>query len=222
MHNFKGFSFSVLLVSQEKKKTLKVHLATLIYMWLWFWFSFLNTLNSILEAKLLSWGHVLKPLSFTFQCLAQLLKSFFLFPPPPKPEGRHSLSLTALCVQVPDCVRTKRKEKKKLPSSLLLKSKKPSIHPYNQKKKIFHLTLFPGIDFGQRNYFKEFLYLSKLYFNLEKLICLSNSLIGHLPQIQNARTVSAHLWVWQNRIFLHKTFPSSQIEIYNCLMTSLT
>lgn len=88
------------------------------------------------------------------------------------------------------------KPKQNLPRSLLLKSEKLSIPPYNQEKKMFHCTLFPGIHFGRRNYFKEIFYVSgKLYLNLEKPVRLSDSLIWQLPQIQNAGAVSAHAWV---------------------------
>ena len=38
------------------------------------WCSFLSALSSILEAKLLRWGHVHKPMRFTSLFLAQLLK----------------------------------------------------------------------------------------------------------------------------------------------------
>lgn len=41
-----------------------------------FWCSFLSALCSILEAKLLRWGHVHKPLRFASWFLAQLRKSF--------------------------------------------------------------------------------------------------------------------------------------------------
>ena len=110
MQNFKGFSLSVLLAYHKKKikKNLKVHLATLIYMWLCFWFSFLNTLSCILEVKPLRWGHVHKPLRFTFQFLAQLLKSFFLFYPS---RGKALFVPSVLCFQASGCVQKKSKNK---------------------------------------------------------------------------------------------------------------
>lgn len=111
MQNFKGFSLSVLLVYHKKKikKNLKVHLATLIYMWLCFWFSFLNTLSRILEVKPLRWGRVHKPLRFTFQFLAQLLKSFLFYPS----RGKALFVPSVLCFQVSGCVQKKSKTKPK-------------------------------------------------------------------------------------------------------------
>lgn len=110
MQHFKGFSLSVLLVYHKKKikKNLKVQLATLIYMWLCFWFSFLITLSCILEVKPLRWGRVHKPLRFTFQFLAQLLKSFFLFYPC---RGKALFVPSVLCFQVSGCVQKKSKTK---------------------------------------------------------------------------------------------------------------
>ena len=66
-----------------------------------------------------------------------------------------------LCSQGPGCVQ-KGQQKQDLPKESPLLRETPSVPPYNQEKKMFPHTVFPGIHFERRNYFKTFLYLSRV------------------------------------------------------------
>ena len=189
-------------------------------MWLCFWCSVWNTLNCIFEVKSRRWGHVHQPLRFSFQFLAQLLKSFFLRSLS-KPKGRQSFCLSMLCFQGPGCVQ-KGQQKQDLPKeSPLLRVKHHQFLLIIRRRKCSPILFFQEYILKEEIILRHFYTSVELYLNSENLVCLCDSLIW---QFSKHKTQELFLHVcesYQNRIFLRKTFSSSRTETYKCFMTSL-
>ena len=98
--------------------------------------------------------------------------------------------------------------------SLLFKGETPSVPPYDQEKKMFPCTLFPGMHFERRNYFKNFYTSVELDLNSKNLVCLCDSLIWQMSKHKMQELFLHMCESYQNRIFSHKTFSSSRTETY--------
>lgn len=188
-------------------------------MWLCFCCSFWNALNCIFEVKPRGWGHVHQPLRFTFQFLAQLLKSFFMFSLQTKGKA-FFVSINAVFSRAWLC--SKGKQKQDLPKeSPLLRVKPHQFLLIIRRRKCSPILFFQEYILKEEIILRNFYTSVELYLNSENLVCLRDNLIWQLSK-HNMQGLFLHMREsYQNRIFLHKTFqvPGQKLTSVLCILS---